>query len=229
MTDPTYHYMFPTLILEKKDPNFDMVKSNVEANIFNHIDEHGYTGESTGFVTLHQDPAFNFLFQFASEAAKDYVARLLIDPEDFDFYIVKSWANIIKNRSIPMHSHADAHLSFVYYVNVPDDTKTPLVFHNNPNRYEPFTGLTRWNSNEWDPVNSGSWAFIPNPGSIMVFPAKMNHECPCTSTGPDDTGVKDLDDVRQHRVSIAGDIILTYKEKSNKALGLQPFENWQKF
>ena len=229
MNDPIYHYMFPTLILEKHDTNFDTVKSAVESNIFNHITGDGWTGESTGFVTLHLDPVFKLLFQFATEAARDYIARLSIDPNDFDFYIVKSWANIIRNRSIPIHSHADAHLSFVYYVNIPEDVKTPLVFHNNPNRYEPFVGLTRWNSKEWDLLNSGVWSFVPSEGSLMIFPGAMNHTCPRAPDGPDDTGVKDLDGLRRHRVSIAGDIIMTFREKSNKALGLQPIGNWQRF
>jgi hypothetical protein len=228
MSDPIYHYMFPSLILEKNNPDSDEVKTSVESSIFNHISEDGWAGEPSGFVTLHLDPAFDKLFKFVAIAVNDYIARMYVDPNDFDCYIVKTWANITKNDPNPIHNHADAHLSFVYYVNIPDFAKNPILFHNHANRHQLFPGFTGWNSKEWDMLNSGTWRFFPAEGNVMVFPATMNHETVGDPSGPADTGVNTLDELRQHRVSIAGDIILTYKKTSKNPLGLQPVTNWVK-
>ena len=226
--EPIKHYMFPSLILEKHDSNIPTVKSIVEQHIFNHMTEDGWSNEFAGFVTLHQDTRFDPLFKFAADAVKDYVTSFAADPNDFDIHIVKSWANIVKNRGNPLHNHADAHVSFVYYVNIPVDVNTPIIFYNNPNRYEPFHGFTRWNSKSWDMLNSGTWKFMPKEGEILVFPAGMGHETPKLSS-VEDMGIKDLTELRKHRISIAGDVIITYKETAAKPLGLQPVKNWRTF
>jgi hypothetical protein len=220
--------MFPSLILEKHDSNIPAVKSIVEQHIFNHMTSDGWSNEFAGFVTLHLDTVFDPLFKFASDAVKDYVTSFNVDPNDFEFHIVKSWANIVKNRGNPTHDHADAHVSFVYYVNIPADVSTPIIFYNHPNRYEPFHGLTRWNSKSWDILNSGTWQFMPKEGEILVFPSGMGHETPRLSD-IEDVGVKDLTELKKHRISIAGDVIITYKELAAKPLGLQPVKNWRTF
>lgn len=63
---------------------------------------------------------------------------------------------------------------------------------------------------------------------MFVFPASMIHGTP-SRTGENDTGIVTLDDYRSHRVSIAGDIVLTYRDKQAKALGIQPVANWRTF
>jgi hypothetical protein len=174
------------------------------------------------------DPAFEPLFRFSSVAVKEYVKSFSGDPSMFDFHVVKSWANIVKNLGNPQHNHADAHLSFVYYINIPEHVSTPIIFHNNPNRYQPFHGFSRWNCETWDILNSGTWQFMPKEGQVMVFPSAMGHETPQLSD-EEDHGVRDLVDLQQRRVSIAGDIIITYKELAAKPLGLQPVKNWRTF
>ena len=228
MYAPTKHYMFPSLILEKHDPNFTAVKSAVETNIFNHMTPDGRSYEEVGFVTLHLDNTFEPLFKFATEAVKDYILAFNADSDQFDFHIVKSWANIVKSQGNPIHNHADAHLSFVYYINIPDNIRTPITFYNHPARYEPFRGFSRWNSITWDFLNSRTWQFVPKEGQVMVFPSAMDHETPAVSSELE-TGVKDLADLRTRRVSIAGDVIITYKELAAKPLGLQPVKNWRTF
>ena len=62
----------------------------------------------------------------------------------------------------------------------------------------------------------------------MVFPSAMGHETPMLSD-EEDYGVKDLADLKSRRLSIAGDVIITYKELAAKPLGLQPVKNWRTF
>ena len=63
---------------------------------------------------------------------------------------------------------------------------------------------------------------------MYLFPARMNHDT-LGKTTERDAGVESLDEARTMRVSFAGDILLTYKEKSAKSLGLQPKRNWRTF
>lgn len=42
-------------------------------------------------------------------------------------------------------------------------------------------------------------------------------------------GVKDLIVRKQRRLSITGDVIITYKELAAKPLGLHPAKNWRTF
>jgi hypothetical protein len=56
----------------------------------------------------------------------------------------------------------------------------------------------------------------------------MAHETPRISP-IEDVGIKDLTDLRNHRISIAGDVIITYKDITAKPLGLQPVKNWRTF
>ena len=62
----------------------------------------------------------------------------------------------------------------------------------------------------------------------ILFPATLNHD----TIGHDELStnkIEGINDVENRRISIAGDIILTYKEKIAKHLGLQPIKNWRMF
>lgn len=223
------HALFPTLFLEEVDPAQAHMKEVAMSAMFKHMDADGYSDESTGHVTLHLDPLFAPVFSMATAMAKQYCEVMQVDPANFDFNIVKSWFNIIKDRSTPFHGHGDAHLSFVYYINVPTECAQPIQFYAAPDKYEPFPGFARFNNPaEWNVFNSYAWQFPASEGTMYMFPARMNHDT-VGKTTQRDAGVKTMDDARSHRISLAGDIVLTYKEKSAKALGLQPRRNWRTF
>jgi hypothetical protein len=223
------HALFPTLLLEEVNADNDRVKDLLMARVLTHTDADGYSDESTGHVTIHHDPIFSPIFKMATSLAKQYCEVMQIDPSNFDFNIVKSWFNIIKDRSTPFHGHGDAHLSFVYYINVPTECAQQIQVYAHPEKYEPFPGFARHNNpNEWNIFNSYAWAFPASEGSMYLFPARLNHDTQ-GKTKDRDPGVKTLEDVKMQRVAIAGDILLVYKEKSAKALGLQPKRNWRTF
>jgi hypothetical protein len=223
------HALFPTLFLEEVNSNHDHMKAVVMPAVLKHTDQDGYSDESTGHVTLHHDLLFEPIFSMATSMAKQYCEVMQVDPSNFDFNIVKSWFNIIKNRSTPFHSHADAHLSFVYYINVPSECAQPIQFYAANDKYEPFPGFARFNDPaEWNVFNSYAWSFPASEGTMYLFPASMNHDT-LGKTTTCDLGIKTIEDAKTHRISLAGDIVLTYKEKSSKALGLQPKRNWRTF
>jgi hypothetical protein len=223
------HALFPTLVLETFNEDHATTKQAFEDEILNHLSDKGFSNELTGHLTMHHVPAFRPVFELATKAAKAYMETLKVDPDLYQFNLVKSWMNMVRERATPMHAHRDAHLSFVYYVNVPEDANMPLVFEQDDYRHEPFAGCIK-NSPpaEWTWLNSYTWSFGPKEGILFVFPASMIHGTPSRSAEPD-KGIIDLADYRSHRVSIAGDFVLTYRDKQAKALGIQPVKNWRTF
>ena len=225
----TRHALFPVLVGETFNENHEDMKQQLENAAMNHLNEDGFSSEQTGHVDLHLDSEFKSLMQFATLAAKEYMATHMFHPDTFDYNIVKTWMNIIKDEGNPRHAHADAHLSFVYYVNVPEDANTGITFHNYTERYEPFPGcITHNNPQEWNIFNSYAWSFPVKEGQMLIFPSRLQHHVDGSEMGKR-TAIRSLADLQESRVSIAGDIVLTYKEKAAKHLGLQPIQNWRVF
>lgn len=223
------HALFPTVIGEFQYPKHEEFRQLFFDVGLKHFTSEGYSEEETGHVTIHHDPAFEDLYKYLSECIEEYLATLNVDSDNFNINIVKSWLNVLQTRSTPTHSHKDAHISFVYYVNAPESCNQAIRFHNE-RPVEPFAGCVRFNNskNVWNVLNSYTWQFMPQQGTIFVFPASVGHD---TLGGPvvKDEGVKTKTDLTKRRISIASDAVLTYKEKSAKPLGIQPVSNWRSF
>jgi hypothetical protein len=227
--DMIEHTLFPTLIGEFSFDQASQFKIDFFEHIFDHMDPEGFSSEFTGHVTLHHEPSFSPLFVFATQAVRKYIARLHIDPELFDVNIVKTWMNITRNRSTPTHSHADAHMSFTYYINVPETVIKPLRFYNHIARHEPFPGCIKFNKpSTWDWINAYTWQFLPKEGDMFVFPASLPHDT-VSQQEEQETGCKTVDDLKMTRICLAGDVVLTHRDLSNTAMGLQPIRNWRNF
>jgi hypothetical protein len=223
------HLLFPVVVYEDTYENSSSMKDVFSKIIFQYLNERGMSDENTGHVTMHHDNLLKPLFGFATAAAKKFVAQYMIDSDLFDYHVVKSWMNMIEHRETPQHNHADAHISFVYYVNLPKTNDMPITFCNYPNRYEPFPFMSKVNTpTEWNAINSYAWSFAPQEGTIFVFPSTLSHYVEKHDEKPE-TGIHNSEDFMRHRISIAGDILLTYKDKSAKSLGLQPIKNWRTF
>jgi hypothetical protein len=223
------HLLFPVAVYEETHNDPASIKEDMSKIIFDYLDDRGMSDEATGHVTMHHEEAIRPVFEFAVQAAKTFVSHYMIDPELFDYHVVKSWMNMIEHRETPRHNHADAHISFSYYVNVPPNNQTPITFCNYPNRYEPFSFMSKNNNPiEWNLVNSYAWSFTPQEGTLFVFPSMLSHYVDKNDDGIE-TGIHNIDDFKRHRVTIAGDILLTYKKTSAKSLGLQPMQNWRTF
>ena len=225
------HALFPVLICEFHYPKHEEFKKIFLESGLKHFNKDGYSQETTGHISIHHDPDFEELYKFLSICVRQYLETLSVNADNFDINVIKSWLNVLEKRSTPKHSHADAHISFTYYVNTPEDNKQNLTFYNYSPRMEPFDGCIAHNnigSKDWNIFNSYAWSFEPKEGSVFVFPSQISHD---TSGGPiiSERGVKTIDDLSNRRICIASDVLLTYKEKSAKSLGVQPVSNWRKF
>lgn len=227
------HALFPTL-LGQFDYDFPQkFKETFFDKVYNLVDSLGNSNEKTGHVDIHHESAFKPLYDFIGTSLKEYISRYNTDPERMNVYIVKSWLNIIKDIQTPYHSHADAHISFVYYMNIPDDIVEPIrFFPNDMGRHEPYSGFTKYanHTGKWDMFNAQSWEFHPREGNLLIFPASMPHDTLLKKAEAKNMESQNfpLEKLKTKRISIAGDVILTFKERTAVSMGLQPFDNWTK-
>lgn len=228
------HAIFPTLVSQFSYNLPQEFKSIFFDKVYDYTDEHGNSNEKTGHVYVHHEPSFTPVFDFVGNSIKQFISTYNCDPEKMDAYIVKSWLNIIRDIQTPYHSHADAHVSFVYYVNVPDDIIEPIRFFPNypMGRHEPYPGFTKYanHTGKWDMFNAQSWEFHPKEGDLLIFPASIPHDTLLKNRDVKNMESRNvpLEHLKRKRISIAGDVLLTFKKRTAVAMGLQPFSNWTK-
>jgi len=223
--------LFPVLITEKTTSEHEIFKDMFLKNIFRYLSPEGKSSEFTGHVNIHKDVEFTKFFEFVVSNIKDYISSLKIDPEIFNYALVKSWFNITKNSDNPSHNHQDAHISFTYYINTPKNISKDFVVYNTKETNSLYPGMLRLNKiSEYNLFNSSTWRIPVHEGKIIVFPSTLQHSVMSVDhynpVVVDEPGCKNIEDLTSSRIVIAGDFILTYKNKSNAYLGLQPMSNW---
>jgi Putative 2OG-Fe(II) oxygenase len=230
------HSIFPTLIGEWYYERHFSFKETFFKHILNHMTPTGATGEASGHVNVHHEPDFANFFTMVTFQAKEYVSQLRVDPDLFDFNLIKTWLTISDKWSVPVHDHSDAHLAFVYYVNVPDKAPTtPIYFMNTAKPNDLINNMFHIQGNnavlvkEWNHYNSLTWNWNPFEGMMLMFPAKLRHYTDTGFPGARDNPTTNIDELRSRRISIAGDFLLTYKKKEGISFGIQPTSNWKLF
>lgn len=230
------HALFPILLTEHEYPYSRQFKDVFFKDVYEHFNttqsslDSGYRLGCIEQYDLHLVEAFKPLYTFMQECVKEYLEQLHLDLESLDVYTTKSWLNIVKDSRIPHHGHGDAHLSTVYYLNIPEDINKPLQFHNYFERMEPFPGCIRYNNknNEWDQFNAYTWSFTPYEGACVVFPGRMMHD---SEVGYDQElkAISSFEEFKSFRISVAADYIITLNKHQGKSMSLQPVSNWRIF
>lgn len=224
------HSLFPTLVIQEQYAGKEEFKKIFMKKIFKYMTVEGYSNEYTNHVNIHHEETFAPLFGHVTVMIGQYLESLAIDPNVFDINIIKTWMNITKERHTPFHSHEDAHLSFTYYVHIPDNLEKPLVFASTPpHMNDPYYGMISFNSKEKNTYNAYEEAFTPKFGDTFVFPAKLNHYTVGYGVDEKDPGCKSVEDLMNRRICLAGDVLFTYKKNMPKPTGIQPTSNWRIF
>lgn len=217
--------LFPTLVGTEVYPTHKQFKQIFFDNLPKYQREDGITGEQSGHIDLHLNSDFEDFFKFVSRVAEDYIETLIGTKDTWQPWLVKTW---FSDFNVPSHNHEDAHLSFVYYVNIPKDVAYPLHFLPPLNRCNDLTNgmflshkniaVVQYNNQ----YNCNSVLFTPEEGVLVMFPAKLTHMVENT--------MKELQpNFEDRRISLAGDFILTLKEPTARSMGLQPINNWRQF
>jgi len=219
------HNIFPVTVAVDTYHDAQNFKRIFHENRRNHaieIDGVLHSTETTGHVKFHLDPNFKPLFDFIGDALiKHFEYNLRIDTSKIDTYITKAWASVVRNNwHVPMHAHGEAHYSFCYYVQVPENSDSLHFYSKCLN--EPFYNAFHHEQQlvkEYNFNNSTSWYFENKEGELYIFPASLNHNT---------KNIRSEISNPAERIAIAGDVMLVLKDNNKLSYGLQPVSNWSK-
>lgn len=233
MNKPIIRKLFPTAIGE-----FHCDEHSFNKSVFYDVfPDHSYllddgsvwTGESSGFVYLHNDKRLAPLFTYVSKCIREYMQELRMRDELFSVAVVKSWVTLVDSvMYVPLHAHATSHFSFVYYIEVPHDADAiSFCVEASPNQpfFDAFS--SKWCSNvtnnlvtEYIDINSNEWTFPAEEGKLLIFPSHLHHKT--VKIAESRTNTK--------RISLAGDVLLIYKEeRPNYHTGIWNPNTWNYF
>lgn len=180
-----------------------------------------WTGDTRGHGFLHRDPRFAELFKGLAAHLAGYLELLKIAPDKLYLYYTRSWPTIsLGEEEILPHTHAQSHLSLVYYLKKPANSGgiafldrasanefAPKLFHEDMFRQGIVSQPTAFNSPQ---INVD-----PEEDDVLVFPSKAEHK-----TQPNRSG--------EARISIAIDIVATARDASLLEFLLPDLDKWSR-
>ncbi len=224
------YLMFPTAVTSHECERHSEFKDIFLKRMPEHCAEHEsggiYSGEASGHVYVHTDEHLKDLFSFIGDGIRSHLEAIDFDHSRVDIYIVKTWISVTDTNTVtPVHAHATSHLSFVYYMQMPENADG-LGFQilKNPNEmfYGAFSASTpRQKSliNEYNHLNANQYVVRSQEGQLLVFPSDLAHGT-----------VKFGDMGSTQRIAIAGDVLLVFNEEMpNYATGVFNPASWRRF
>ena len=223
------HSLFPTLVTETEYADSEEFFSIFADNCSKYFID-GYTHEGIVSLDLHLDPNFESLFKFLNQCVINYINELGIDYNTFDINFTKSWLNTLTKGLIPPHDHRNYHLSIAYYINVPNQAEHFLRLTDVNKDRHPFFGINAFINRNTE-FSSTYHNFRPKQGTAIIFPSVLTHEAVGEKgfIQSEDLAIFSKEGLKQRRICLASDILLTYKKKENQPYGLQPVSNWKTF
>jgi uncharacterized protein (TIGR02466 family) len=224
------HMMFPTVVgsftCDRHSEFKQAFMDRMPSHCAQHEDGGLFSGEASGHVYVHTDPALAQLFKFISDGIKAYLAMLEFDHSRVDINIVKTWISATDSNTVtPVHMHATSHLSFVYYMKMPKDADA-IAFQIQASPNEPYYGAFSESTPrqqsfvlERNALNSNQSVLPVQEGQLLVFPSHLYHGT---------VKIGDMGD--EQRVALAGDVLLVFNEEApNYATGVFDPRTWRKF
>ena len=230
----TLHALFPTLVYQKKLEEHSTYRTAFEAcrDKFGFESETGdggkhFTGEYHGRILLHQEETLRPFFDRLAVEVAGYLRVLGMKPEFFQMQCLKTWFVICEpageeTDALLPHNHSCSDISWVYYVDVPDECSA-LKFHASQRlNTAPFESAFHydWKRDEKSAIstvnwwNSQAWSIHPKPGDLMMFPGHQLHSV-------------DSNHSNTLRISVAGDIALVLREEYvNLEFGRTAAKHW---
>ena len=120
---------------------------------------------------LHRLDQFQWLNSQVLNHAKSYVCMSCVPNVKFEVFIQKSWPVVCRpdGGSIKPHTHRNAHLSAIFYVQTEPDNKSGHVVFLAPfdfyRRSLPFPFASEESEQN----------FVPLPGRLLIFPSSLLH------------------------------------------------------
>jgi uncharacterized protein (TIGR02466 family) len=203
-------------------PKYEYEQVNKKTNTINTV------SENQGNPLIHLEKNLDSLFCEICNHTKNYLKNVLMLKDIFDIVITKSWLSRSQDvhHEIPLHVHSPSHISFVYYLNIPENSHS-LQFSNKNDPNSIFSHIFTEDCDgdhlnmvkNYNEVNSQIFYLNPQEGNIVIFPSKLPH---CTkSISENFVG---------ERLSLVGDIILILKDEYlSFSHGFIHEKYWKKF
>ncbi len=179
-----------------------------------------WTGDTNGFEFLHNEEVFRPLFESFRAPVDRYLETLRLDPAKLKLYYTRSWATVSRDReAIRPHSHAQAHLSLVYYLKKPRDSSGITFMDNDvPNQFAPNlfneSMLASGVLKEIQQLNALRIYVEAKEGDVLLFPSKTVHAVtPNQGSEP--------------RISIVADLVATVRDSRGLEYVLPNLDTWK--
>ena len=224
--------IFPTTISAKVRDVTEQEKDTWYECIMDGAKEECVSIVDFGFDRLQQDPRLAGIFSEITSLAYHHLETLGMDTDGLDIHVVKSWVNALSTSVNPRHHHAEAHYSFTYYPNVPNDvTRFDLCFDRiGSNLNEPYPHFI--SANARDPLAPGGDVvrIKVEEGLMLIFPANLYHFTDAEGLIQlQSEFINSKDDLRTKRVCIAGDMLVARKSAIGYSRLLPPPNEWRAF
>ncbi|MGE0708802.1 MAG: TIGR02466 family protein [Planctomycetota bacterium] len=135
-----------------------------------------WTGDVNGSDDLHRRAAFAWLRGEVEREARAFLAALGCELPRLQLYFQSSWAVLSTAAEVVAeHSHPQANLSAVYYLQIPAGDGGELVFENvsQPNALGP--DLDRPDLVRPNALNARQACYQPREGRLLLFSSRQPH------------------------------------------------------
>ena len=179
-----------------------------------------WTGDTNGHEFLHNEEAFRPLFESFRGPIVRYLETLRLNPGKLRLYYTRSWGTVSRDReAVRPHSHAQAHLSLVYYLKKPPGSSGITFMDNDvPNQFAPNlfneSMLDSGVLTEIQHLNAQRIYLDPSEGDVLLFPSKTVH-----AVTPNRGG--------EPRISIAADLVATVGDSRGLEYVLPDLGTWR--
>ena len=198
-------------------PKFDYEESDIDNTVSENIVK----------PLIHLEDTLDDLFKEVINHVRNYVCDVLEYRDIFDYAITKSWLSRARRKEdeIRCHIHSTSHVSFAYYLNMPDNAHC-IEFENICSKNILFGAMNiaddnkeRTVVNKYNELNAQNFFLHPPEGTIALFPSSLCHGT--RFTGENFSG---------ERLAIVGDVTTILKDDQfGYSVGYISDKYWKKY
>lgn len=225
-------HLFPLSVLTAKREASQEEKDLLFEAYLKNSDEDGRSMDFHGFNQIHLEKTLEPIYKDIHKEVENYLTSLSLSPEDFIINFTKAWFHVKNNGHAKRHDHGENDISWTYYPHIAPGKERNLVFYDPKIKgyNEPNPSFFENNVNDWNYMNARSFAIPAEEGTIMIFPADIEHEMARVENGFGGVNAfKTKEELMGSRFCLAGDIKLTRANHKEYKRTLPPIEQWKSF
>ena len=170
--------LFPTVIHELKVDNFKSIKNDLVNFVYGEREKDPEGLKFSNMGGWQSQPTYkdydNILLSIVTKTIKSYFNNNVLDMSK-EIVFEGLWMSINKKGDYnATHDHPNCHMAGAFWINSPEGCGNFEC--QSPHSYNYAQEVNVYASDFREKTNSyGSYGFLPIEGSIMLFPASLNH------------------------------------------------------